>query len=296
LSALSAVVGEEITESDHARETIENEELYVIAVLSVLLSICISLAGVLISYFYILEDRLMQAYKSDGLAIQGRVRQVQFFRRTGSHSEPEYKVHVDYKCSEVGGYTTIVRKEMTAYASDWSYPKQNEKSCLERQSSHRVIVHIDLQDFERELDSECSSTASMEALNEPANLEVLVIQNYPNSGIPKCQVDRTFTFEKRWPTLTLICFLFGASLLCIFWGLSNCDTVASPSIFKLSVILNVGCWLIGVVLIHIFLRPTLDNILEEEFLRGGNTLVKLDDETLATLSSRTASSKEIDDL
>lgn len=272
------------------------DERFAVATFSVFVAICISLAGVLICYFFAMEDSLMRLYQAEGEVVHGRVLEAQRFPCVGAEPEPEYKALVDYKYLEIGGYTTMIRKEMHICNSNLRCSNDQDEKQHSRQ---RVIIHIDLQDFERELDTQLSDEESAVAIYDPKELEVVVLPNYPKSGLPKYHIDRSFTFVKRRPTYALVCSIFATSFFCIFWGTStiNPDYGTSPlTNISVSIIINVTLWIIDAILIHSFFRTFLHKALAEEYLIGGDSMVKMDDETLATLSSRSMSSKEYNSL
>jgi hypothetical protein len=286
------------TTTDHPVQN--GNEYIMILLMSGLLGICISFVGIIICYFFLLEGMLMRTYYYDGIPIEGRIKNVTFFRSTGRNSESEYTAELDYRYQDIGGYSTVVHKQIKVLDSDLSNLREKEKVTQKLESGDRIVIHIDMQDFEKEFHSDCSDQSSdKNVLDMSVHLEVVLIPYHPNSGVPKFLVERSFEASSRFKTAAIIGFLFLTSFVSVHWGVtaSQLDISASSlSNFYLSLLVTLSFWLIIAVPVHCFLRKLLEKALIDEYLEGGDTLIKLDDETLATMSSRSASSCEGDPL
>ena len=234
----------------------------------------------------------------------------------------EYSALVQYRITVgaggVGGdynSTIIVRKQIKARDADFYRPKQQRRQRPQQHAQaptlsadcrnqhqhhpHRVVhVHVELPTEELKegppLSFDGGSDAVFHEHTDTMCIDLLVLlPEHPNSAIPKRQVARDL-MGKKWPTITLVVFLTLLTWFCANLGLSNALLFQPDDpnqqwswnrVLGLSLALTAGLLVIACVVVLYFGTDQFAAALREEYLEGGETMVKLDDETLATMST-----------
>ena len=294
---------------DEGVAVVSAAESYTLASFAFLFGICISLVPVVIIYFSLLEHALLRKFTREGTVVEGRVvsGDLSFARHMpqscSQQGNTEYVAQIQYRFQEVNGYTSIVRKHIKALDSDFYQTSQEQN---ERYGSNNIVqLHVELPDEELNESDLCkhfdngSDVVFQEHPSSQQYIQLLLLPDHPNSAVPQQQVARE-TQGKRWlPTALLGIGLVSLSGFCVHMGLSNALVVGSNDDLTTSLETNLT-WtrllglataatltllLVNVMLINWFCHNLFTAALYAEYLEGGEMMMKMDDETLATLSS-----------
>lgn len=233
---------------------------------------CVSLVSTVFAYAVVTEYRLMKHYESKGRCVEGRIIDWRYSRRLFNENDDEYDVAVDYRYLEVGGYTTVIRKQLKCRRSELYISDDSQHEFV------KVCVEVDnVFSFE-------------EALFDRPNhrrIQLLLLDDYPNSGIPKSTVRDASRAQRKTTTLAFFILLLLLATFCYFLGLAT--IFPSFSLLKLIAISIAAtallCSLEAFVLWGLCRWRRWDSVLTAEYLEGGEVLVKVDSETLGTLST-----------
>ena len=284
-------------------------ESYTLASFAFLFGISISLVSVAIIYISLLEDALLRKFDREGTTVEGQVvaedlslvrHMPQSFSQKGN---TEYVAQVQYRFHEVNGYTSIVRKHIKALDSDFY---QTSKERNERHGSNNIVqLHVELPDDELSESDLCkhfdngSDVVFQEYPPDQQYIQLLFLPGHPHSALPKQQVARELQ-GKRWlPTAMLGIALVSISGFCVHMGLSNALMVGNNTelatslmmtltwtrLLGLTMAATLALLLVDGLLINWFCHNLITEALTDGYLEGGEMMVKMDDETLATMSS-----------
>lgn len=306
---LSEVVTEEMKDAVSATASAASQattsgaaESYTVSAFAFVFGICISLVAVAYTYFSILEDALLRKFKREGTTVEGRVLpgDLSFVRHVvpsnSNKGTAEYAAQVQYRfhqqktCSD--GYTSIVRKQIKALDSDF-YRASRERQ--QRRGSNNIVqLHVELS-TEDLMESAFSFEQGSDVVFQEHPLsqqyiQLLLLPEHPHSAVPKRQLLRDIQ-AKRWiPTAWLALVLVLLSCFCVHMGLSNIVALRAAAraceyLLVLALAITVGLLAVDCVLVHWFCYEVFTEALTSEYLEGGEMMVKLDDESLATVSS-----------
>jgi hypothetical protein len=284
-------------------------ESYTLASFAFFFGICISLVPVVIIYFSLLEDALLRKFNREGTSVEGQVvsgdlslvRHMQ--QSCSQQGKTEYVAQVQYRFHEVNGYTSIVRKHIKALDSDFYQTSQEGK---DRHGSNNIVqLHVELPDEELNISDLCkhfdngSDVVFQEHPLGQQYIQLLLLPDHPHSAVPKRQVAREIQWNRWLPTALLGMGLVSLSGFCVHMGLSNALLVGNNGELATSLMMT-SSWtrmqglamaatlallLVDVLLIKWSCHNLFTEALAAEYLEGGEMMVKMDDETLATLSS-----------
>ena len=286
-------------------------ERFTVASLAFIFALCISMITVGFLYFSSLEDALLRRFQREGTTVEAKVLgEVSFVRslppsaRSGAtgtkEGAAEYAAQVQYStCEPAGGYTTIVRKRIKALDTDFYLPRAAPDN--NDTSPNRVVqVHVELSTEElekRQLSFDGASEAIFREHAPVYHIDLLVLPEHPSSAVPKLQVARDVR-KCWWPTAMLALGLALLTCFCVHMGLSNVLYDVSPpqwsggSVAGLGLAVTAGLFLIDGFVMWFFCGDMFAAALQAEYLAGGETMVKLEDETVASMSTVSFLSEE----
>jgi len=268
-------------------------EHYTMAAIGFFFGLWISFMTVALAYFSHLEDALLQRFQREGQTVQGQVRGDITFVRNLNNNTAEYAAQAQYH-AHCDGYTVTIRKQVKCPLTDFYRPPPQERSG----SNLTVQIHVELSNEELAA-SQLSFDGSEAVFQEHPSVEqkyiqLLFLPEYPNSALPQRQVERDMSSSyTAWrPTVLLGVFLVLLTCFCIHMGLSNVLlAVGSRNNFTRSGVWGMGLlattilFLVDALLVSWLCHDMFTGALQEEYLEGGEMIIKVDDETLATMST-----------
>jgi hypothetical protein len=278
------------------------DERYIIMAFSAFLAFCILSVVATISYFIFLEDRLMKRYLEEGEVVEAVIVSADFARgfkgawgssdNNADASATEYVLLVEYtKAIAQSSYTTKVRKQVKAMEDDIMWRRDGLVSCY---SSKNMDPTEDLDSslqIQRMLQTLHDDEAARKSPHGVGKIDMLVLPEFHKSGLSRRHVERANGNRNMLSTMALIFSGLGLSAFCVRLAavaISNSPiadfTKADTNTVTLYISLSFAAIVVlEVLLVHCCLRKTLENALEEEFLRGGD-LVPVDEDE-STVSS-----------
>lgn len=250
----------------------EMGESLVLSIFCVLFCMCILFIGLAIAYFSCAEDALMRVLRQNATITEAKILQSNFLRGN------QHRVFVEYRYMEAGGYVTVVRKIVVVAESDISEIEH---------AHHQVKIHLELEEQFR-VDSSIDLSFDDAIFDEPPQkfIKICVLAEHPKSGVPLGQVDRIL--QRRCSTSMLVATLLILALFCLYIGLYPLKLFRTSALGLgvWSVLILLGMGIVDVLGVYVLLHNTFQKSLNDEYLEGGEMLVKLEDEeTLATVST-----------
>lgn len=244
------------------------------SVLHFFFAICVSLVSTMFAYVAASEGKVMKTYQTKGRSIEGRILDWKYSRRIPNENDDEYDVTVDYKCIEVGGYTTVIRKQLKCRRSELYIADDSQHEFV------KVCV---------ELENVFSFEEAMFDRPNRQRIRLLLLDEFPNSGIPQRTVRDAMRLGRRAPVLACILLLLLLTAFCVFLGLATlipANSLSGLTVIALSLAAATTLCLVEyLVLWGTCLYYKMDSVLTSEYLEAGEMLVKVDTETLGTLST-----------
>lgn len=263
-------------ETTNELESNENDEelgdSLVLSIFCILFCSCILFIGSAIAYFSCAEDALMRDLRQNATITEAKILESKLLRGK------QHRVFVEYRYMEAGGYVTVVRKTVVVADSDIS----------EIEHPHRQVkIHVELEE-EFHVDSNSGLTFDDAVFDELPQkfIKICVLTEHPRSGVPLGQVNRIL--QRRCSTSMLVTTLLILALFCLYVGLSPFDLFRTSAwgIEIWSVLILLGMGIVEILAVYLFLHDAFQKSLSDEYLEGGEMLVKLEDEeTLATIST-----------
>lgn len=293
-------------------------ELGVFMVFAFLFAICTSFMTVSVAYFILLEDALMRRFLEEGTQVEAKAVHAPFFVRN-TVDGAEYSAKFDYRYvdhlkdtkndddNNYGSYATAIRKQIKCLERDIYYDRKGAAA----DDSNHVYIEIHNADEMQPFPS-FDGVVMFDTALPQQRLAVLVLPAYPNSALPYELVRRAV--QKSWhATAVLIFTLTAVTLFCIHVGLDTALKLLSNynnnnnalqqqqqssgggaqqhltaiAIFGISMATTVA--LLGLELLLILYSDCIRNrfvkALQQDYLDCDDVESKMDDETLATLST-----------
>jgi hypothetical protein len=266
---LSVETTSELEPNENDEEMGEN---LVLSIFCVLFCICILFIGSAIAYFSCAEDALMRDLRLNATITEAKILESTLLRNR------QHRAFVEYRYMEAGGYVTVVRKPVVVAESDIS----------EIEHPHRQIkIHVELEE-KFQVDSSSRLSFDDAIFDEPPQkfIKICVLTEHPRSGVPLGQVDRIL--QRRCSTSMLVTALLILALFCLYIGLYPLEMFRTSGLGLggWSVLILLGMGIFEILGVHILLHSTFQKSLIDEYLEGGEMLVKFEDEeTLATIST-----------
>lgn len=207
--------------NDVAVAEIGPEDTYVVGLFCVLFALLMTLVAVVVGQYACLEDSLMKEYLEKAVVHEASVLSADFSRAattarpatvcsTAEQSRSEYLAYVEYNVSNKETTKATIRKQVKVFASD--FKKATSESDVPQAIKCDIEFALSFVPM-RSIDDDMESTAA-----DHQEVEVLVMPDYPRSGLPRSQVVRSISLSYRLPTAGLILFLLLLSGLCIYIG------------------------------------------------------------------------------
>jgi hypothetical protein len=279
---LSAATAEE------APETVDPTD-YVIPIMTIICAFCLSSIGIVVASYANLEEQLFRSYLRNGVvvpakviatdAVRGRRLQTEECCSQQQPTEPELEyvsvVRYDYKKQEHENdfYTTAVQKQVTALGGDYYVTQFYEP---------QIKIHIDLCDMSDRRQGVSDSAEQFER-----QIDLLVYPNFPRSGVPRRQIQRSLEWEYRIPTYAFSVGMITAALLFSYLGIVSLPNFVSMPTdqFCNKLLILSTLVLLPLVLSQLFLRSWMLNMMQDEFL-GDVAAVLESDQSLFTISTK----------
>jgi len=290
--AQSTVMGEDdavdhyVDQGADDEEYVDNIEHLVIATFSFLCAIFLSFFGMNLVYFSCLEDRLMRRFKDEGVKVRATVHSTDFLRQThnlqgllssgqsrksSEFGHEEYLAAIEYKCTDSSSCRCLVRKQVKAYGSDFA-----------KSDVPGAVVKV------LTLDEDLSVAPTPSPI--PMKLTVLVLlPDHVNSGLSKNHVDRACRLIYRLPTFFMFVFLLAVTTFFLVVGCigihrslpsrSDDEEPALPSwsVAKWTAVILATMLSFEAAFTHYCLRRPIAEVLEEEYLNGGDCVLSSGD-------------------
>lgn len=241
-----------------------------IAVFSLFCAIFMALLGSALGYFSAMEDRLMRRYRSEGVVVKAVVlsadlapQTVQLHLPKKEQDMEEYVAIIDYECMDLGREASgTVRKQVKALGSDFS---MLECSLMPREHVQLVIPD----------DLSIPGVKEKPSYSTSLELQVLVLPQHKNSGIPKNLVDRACSLRYRLPTVLVVLSVFAFSSACLWLSLTFIPDWIDEDIpiILYTILSTLALMVLALVATHFGLRDSIESALHDEYLRGGDALL-----------------------
>ena len=286
------------------------EDWIVVVMMSLLFSFSIALFASVIGYISTLDDSIMTRYQNDGTPIEADVTCTEFARGGGGlgngglylgSNQAEFYTFVEYNQYMSGCYRIRIRKQVRARESDFRYPSKVVSALpvleesKEKPAAPSIEIEIDPETLRRNEEIRASQELFWKRYRqEYRRLDLLVLPDFPKSGIPLRQVERSRSFRYRVCTFGLVACILMIAAFCMVEAAS---TILEQEDEKKRHAGWVIFWtftsltFLQVPMIHCLFHQTLLGALEEEYLESAEIApVGNDDSSLSSGSDMYLSS------
>lgn len=276
------------------------DETYIVASFSAFLAFCILSVMASISYFSTLEETLIKRYQEEGELVEADVVSAEFVRAgTGTRRwnnnnqqtenlETEYTLFVEYKHAMAdNSYVTTVRKQVKAREGDIKNLNLFTLSTDGYEEGVSFEHAMELRDMLKAFGDDHTDGHK----GDLGKIDMLVMENFPLSGLSRNHVERSRSTRFRLPSIALFMSGIGLAIFCIrlaAQAIANSDIHDEKKNVNLVSLYLIGVFvlLIGLelVILHCCLKKTLVAALEEEYLKSGELIPSedIDDSSLST--------------
>lgn len=305
---LCATAAAEDSSSSSYREDDDNGMIYpeesspaCVVVFSLLFGFFIILFCAVLGYFSFMEDSLMRRYIKEGELIKGDVMKADFARGGGQvgacsnkRTIAEYIIFVEYSRELSADYEVRIRKQMKVLETDFSRrlvpgssamlqslksQEEGDKKANEVETEEILCCgYVDIESVQQSKAFACTKT-----------IELYVLQEFPTSGLPRRQVERSCSYRHRLATFALIVVVLTLAGLCTRVAaatLVDMTDARENAIDLYSILLLAALILAQVPLVHYCMRNLFWSILLKEYLESGDYVtIHRDDSTLSATAS-----------
>ena len=282
----------------HTQNGSASDETYIIISFSAFLAFCILSVIATLGYFSILEDNLMKRYLEEGEVVEAAVVSAEFARGGGTTSgrlgaakhdkmSTEYVLFVEYvKPICEGSYMTKVRKQVKAREEDIIRPPCFTYSVEGCEESAPLDSPLEIQKMLQMFHDDENQAKNSPGLGK---IEMLVMPNFYKSGISRRQAERSNGYRHRLSTVALLLSGFFLAAFCVRLAakaISNTEATEEDDTNRVTLYMS-GLFAlllsVEVLLLHLCLRKTFIDALEEEYLKSGDLVpTDEDDSSLST--------------
>jgi hypothetical protein len=265
-----------VSGEDYVQIAVEQSEATCDSVVYGTLLLCsfgISLLGMILAYYSLLEDSLMRQYKKEGVLVHATVLHHCLARvpstaeeenqQPEENVEQEYIVTVEYTAPDSDAQ---VIKKAKVLGSDFLQEEIMLPSLTSVKDRTNVVVEI-----------AASADTSFDLFDQEASLPklvYLVLPDYKKSGLPQGQAQRMTGLDYLLPSILMVLAMLGLSALFLCIALKGIHSLVLLEIIFALLVMD------G-LLVYSCLKSSMHKMMQEEYLDKG-TLINGDASTIST--------------